>query len=124
MDGPRFDRWTRRRFGLTAGSAAAALLAPNAFRIAEAKKKTCKKNEKRCGKMCVKGTCCPGKTCLQNCICERTVEGKSFCGAAVPVLVEPCPSSSVCEPGWKCIKLSGSDRSTTCAPPCGYTPEP
>ncbi len=45
MDGPEFDSWTRRRFGLAAGSVLAALVGSDAV---DARKKRCKKLGARC----------------------------------------------------------------------------
>ena len=45
MDGPEFDAWTRRRFGLAAGGALAALVG---LATTDAKKKRCKKLGARC----------------------------------------------------------------------------
>jgi hypothetical protein len=56
MDGSRFDAWTRRRFGLTAGGATVALLA--GVRADAVAKKKNKKKKKRCKKLLQ--PCSPG----------------------------------------------------------------
>jgi hypothetical protein len=59
MNDTRFDAWTRRRVGVTAGGAAASLL--GLTRLPSTAKKRCK----RLGKPCVPGgrRCCNGRTC-------------------------------------------------------------
>ncbi|MGH2618030.1 MAG: tail fiber domain-containing protein [Thermomicrobiales bacterium] len=70
MDGSRFDRWTRRRFGRLAGGAAAALFGSA---TADAKKK--RRRKKRCKKL--GDTCTPGgkRRCCGNLRCDKTLVG-------------------------------------------------
>lgn len=58
-DGPEFDAWTRRRFGLAAGGALAALVG---LATTDAKTKRCKKLGARC-KRNGKRTCCGQLRC-------------------------------------------------------------
>jgi hypothetical protein len=68
MDAFQFDAWTRRRFGLAIGSAAA-LLGLAAIDHAEAKKRHKRKHKKKCKKLgdtCTQGgkrKCCKGTRC-------------------------------------------------------------
>jgi hypothetical protein len=70
MDGSRFDAWTRRHFGLVAGTLAASLLGIAARDDADAKKKKNRKKKKRC-KTLFQG-CNPKKKrrCCQSLACE------------------------------------------------------
>lgn len=58
MDGTRFDAWTRRRFGMVTGGAAASLLGLSELLDADAKKNKKKKNKKKCKKL--------GQSCNQS----------------------------------------------------------
>ena len=127
MDGARFDAWTRRRFGLTAGGMLVSLAGMAANDDDASAKhhhhKKCGQNEKRCGKKCVKGNCCLGKACQGHCECGKTVEGKTFCWETfIKTLCEQCTSSSSCEEPFKCVKLDGClpDATAVCKPPCGF----
>ena len=85
MDDARFDAWTRRRFGRAAGGLLTALIGLGTAEQTAAKHhhkpKKCKKTETKCGKKCVKGTCCPHTDCGLDCGCVRAVEGDTFCTA-------------------------------------------
>ncbi|MCD6033587.1 MAG: hypothetical protein K0S78_5773 [Thermomicrobiales bacterium] len=78
MDGPRFDTWTRRHFGLAAGEMATVMLAFGPLWEADAKKgkkgkkkrKRCRKLEKPCGK---KKRCCKGSRCAHSASYGRKV---------------------------------------------------
>lgn len=130
MDDVRFDLWTRRGFGLAAGSLFAALLALASVDDVMARKKRkrrCTKHEKRCGKKCIKGSCCPGKACGElgeSCECGRTVEGKSFCFTAlINGVCLQCESSAACEGEFQCVKTDECGGVTAiCHAPCGFVP--
>jgi hypothetical protein len=86
------------------------------------RRKRCKGGKRRCGKRCVRGTCCPGRACGSaepNCRCGRTVEGRAFCQTGGVVKVAPCQASADCESGHACIP--DGDLSF-CTPPCGAQP--
>lgn len=117
MDGSRFDRWTRRRFGLAASGLTGALpglLQPPA---AQAKKKVKKKDEKkRCKRL---GDCCipGGQKCCNDLPCRGLFGEQAFrcCHQAG----EPCTipefdftcCSGMCD-GSKCVcKTAGQDCS-------------
>lgn len=130
MDDARFDAWTRRRFGfgLTTGGLLASLVGLAAVAdeaAAKRKRKKCKQNEKRCGKKCVKGDCCPGKPCGEPCDCRRTVGGATFCVALnIKVPCIECTSTADCQPPRRCVKdaFCGPDVTAICRPPCGFQP--
>lgn len=85
------------------------------------KRKRCRGGKKRCGRRCVPGTCCPGKSCGSaepNCRCGRTVEGRGFCQTGGVIVVIPCASSADCDPGEACIQEAGGELKL-CVPPCG-----
>jgi hypothetical protein len=63
MDGSRFDAWTRRKFGLAAGGAVAALVGMTGLTDTEAKKK----KKKKCRKL---GQTCDINTKNQKC-CKK-----------------------------------------------------
>lgn len=68
MRGSRFDSWTRRRFGLTAGALAAAHFGLSNLSADARKKHKRRKHKKRCrklGETCTDGgrACCSGRTC-------------------------------------------------------------
>jgi hypothetical protein len=115
MNGSRFDAWTRRRFGLAAGNAAAALLGLTGGRsnpvVAKknSKPKTCKKGKKKCGKKCIaKSKCCGGcggQTCCDG-KCRDLANDGANCGACGNVcsfmcvagectVLQGCPSPQV-----------------------------
>ncbi len=83
MDGPQFDAWTRRRFGLAAGGLAAALAE---WHTTDARKKRKRKRCRKFGKPCTRGAkrkCCGKLRCdvhsgngSQQTVCCKT-EGKS-----------------------------------------------
>jgi hypothetical protein len=115
MDETPFDAWTRRRFGLATGSFLAAAIGLSVTESVEAKhqKTRCKKTQTKCGKKCVKGTCCPGQGCGTECTCDRTVEGDAVCTPTAVKLV-PCTTSKDCDPGQRCVALG----QRTCVPLC------
>jgi hypothetical protein len=65
MDGPHFDAWTRRRFGIAAGNAAAALLGltPREDAVTKKAKKRCRKSGQTCKKGGKKRKCCGSLRC-------------------------------------------------------------
>jgi hypothetical protein len=93
MDGTQFDSWTRRRFGLATGGAAASLLGLFGLPDAEAKKKN-KKNKKnnknkkkkcrKLGQTCdinvKKKSCCSNK---QDCAQVQGLGSSTFCCKAL-----------------------------------------
>src|SRR5829696_7276116 len=96
MDAKHFDAWTRRRFGLAAGSAVAALVA---FRHTDnvAGKRRCKKLNRECDPN--------GKRCCGKLECDFTiVEGRSdfYC----------------CKPDGATCTLHASCCSTNCLGTC------
>jgi hypothetical protein len=127
MHDSRFDAWTRRRFGLAAGNAAAALLGLTAGRPnrAAAKKnskpKKCKSGQKKCGKKCIAKskccggcggqTCCDGKckdlatdgancgACGNTCVLGDCIHGACRCGNGMPVCGAECSCGARAEGG-------------------------
>lgn len=97
MDGSRFDAWTRRRFGLVAGSAlAAALGSASPDNVADVEANTHQqrrgRRRKRCRKpqrVCVPGgrRCCGGHACRTVGIPPRG----PFCCRDFD---QPCPSGN------------------------------
>src|SRR5689334_14317808 len=81
----------------------AALTVTTAARMAPtaARHKHCGTGEKRCGKRCVRGSCCPGKPCgpTRLCQCVRTVDGDAFCAANEKVLCIQCSGGTSCSTG-------------------------
>jgi hypothetical protein len=130
MTASRLAAWTRRRLGLAAGGAALLWLPAPDEDAAAKKMKKCKKSEKRCGKKCVNGTCCPGRPCGGGeCRCTRTVEVRSFCKLSDPRLgaiciganlCPECVSSDECGNGFKCVKDDDFGVIPLCQPPCGF----
>lgn len=131
MTTSRLAAWTRRRLGFVVGGTAAQIWLPTADDAsARKKKKKCKKSEKRCGKKCVKGTCCPGKACGGGeCQCTRTVEGKPFCKPSDARLglicggagsCPACAASDTCEDDFKCVQDETFGALVICQPPCGF----
>ena len=97
MDGERFDAWTRRRFGLAAGGAAASLLGLLGMEDAEAKKKhkNKKKNKKK------KNKC---KNLGQS--CDQTQKNKKCCKSS-----QLCAQVQGLGSGNFCCKQRGSNCS-------------
>jgi hypothetical protein len=125
MDAPRFDAWTRRRFGVLTGGLLAAVAGLTIAEEATAKKhKHCKKSETKCGKKCVKGACCPGASCKVNgerCDCGKTLDGEAFGASRAQALCEPCTSDDDCLERDRCAKVTGCPLGVTaiCLRPCG-----
>jgi hypothetical protein len=126
LDDARFDAWTRRRFGFTTSGLLATLIGLAAVDDVQAKHKhkhkKCKKNEKRCGKKCVKGNCCLGKPCGDQCECRRTIGGATFCVAlTIKTACLQCASDADCEAPFRCVQADGCvpDATANCQPPCG-----
>jgi hypothetical protein len=119
MDDMPFDAWTRRRVGLVTGGLLATALGVGPRETA-AKKKRCKKSETKCGKKCVKGTCCPDTPCATLCTCERTTAGKTACMAAVPIACETnCAKDADCPKTDHCIAFTcGDEPFQGCIPRC------
>lgn len=127
MHDARFDASTRRRFGLAAGGLVASLAgrATVADGAAKRKRKKCKKPEKRCGKRCVKGNCCPGKPCggAGACYCGRTIGGKTICLQPSNVVCVQCDGDAGCAAPLRCARAPGCAPVTAiCLPPCGAAP--
>ncbi|MGH2616380.1 MAG: hypothetical protein ACRDJC_14145 [Thermomicrobiales bacterium] len=131
MDDTRFDAWTRRRFGLTTGGLLASLLGLTALPDAATAKrkkrnrKKCKNNQKRCGtKKCVKGDCCPGKPCGEDCECQRTIGGNTICiDLTFIMMCTQCNSNADCEAPLRCVKANcGGGGTAVCKRPCGSGP--
>ena len=126
MDDRLFDTLTRRlRDAVDRRSLLASLFSAPALGILiapgiSAGKKKCRKGKKRCGKRCVRGTCCPDKPCGGGeCICSRSIEGKTFCSKSNMVLCEIgiCASSDECGPGRRCVSCA-SGGETSCLQKC------
>ena len=98
MDGERFDAWTRRRFGLAAGGAAASLLGLLGMEDAEAKKKHKNKNKKKNKK---KDKC---KNLGQS--CDQTQKNKKCCKSS-----QLCAQVQGLGSGNFCCKQRGSNCS-------------
>jgi hypothetical protein len=123
MDYARFDAVSRMLgLGTTRRGALGALLGvASTGQAADAaarrrRRRRCRKGKKRCGKRCVRGTCCPGKPCGTDCRCARSVEGDTVCITTLPSLVDPCVSSQDCDPFERCIVFPGGG--TTCLSRC------
>jgi hypothetical protein len=66
---------------------------------------TCKTGERRCGKNCLLGPCCPRTSCGDRCDCAPTVEGPTFCfDADVHVTCVQCENNAYCAAGGNCIR--------------------
>ena len=77
MDDSRFDTWTRRKFGLATGGAAAVLLGLTGSQEAGAKKKKkCKKLGQSCDASNKNKKCCNSK---QLCAQVNHLGGGNFC---------------------------------------------
>jgi hypothetical protein len=97
----------RRRLGIAAGGLAALLgLTRSPADARKRRRRKCKKNEKRCGRKCVKGTCCPGKPCGSAggppCECRKATDGRAFCADDLPALCEQCPAAG-CGANRRCV---------------------
>lgn len=128
MDGSQFDRLvrdlgsrvTRRR---VMGSIAAMAGVAGSGTLAEAARhKHCRSGKVRCGKKCVRGTCCPGKKCDSSdaCECFKTVAGDSFCTAKIQ-LVEcvQCNSDAEFHSGRRCVRSDlCAGLTSLCIAPC------
>jgi hypothetical protein len=115
LDGLRFDGWTRRRFGVAAGGALAALIGAGGSRHAGADKKG-KQRKKRCLKL--GAPCRPGgkRKCCHRRACEQVAmedDPQTYCckdNAAKCGRDEDCCGFSECDPVEKiCVGLF-SDR--------------
>jgi hypothetical protein len=98
VEGPRFDAWTRRRFGIAAGGLSASLLGLAAIDDTEAKKgkkKKCKKLGAGCKTSGKKKRCCKAFSC------EPNAAGAQHCCKDD---AKPCTLSSDC-----CSTLCQSD---------------
>ena len=112
MDGSRFDRWTRRRFGHVAGITLAALLGCPAPQAATAKRK--RRRKQRCtrpGDRCTRGgksKCCRGRLCAPT---DVDRQRKPVCCQDEG---EPCRTADDCCYGFVCptgvCELPSSDR--------------
>ncbi len=127
MDGDRFDALVRSLTGSrprraifaalgAAGLAATGLGLPV---TAAHKHRRCRPGEKRCGKKCVRGTCCPDQRCGGGpCHCRKTVEGSTACIADQLVVCEQCESSEACGTGELCVRVRCEDVTAICVPAC------
>lgn len=109
MDDSRFDRWTRRRFGHAAGSAAAALVGAPAAASArkKCKKIRCRKLLETCEPNSTKQSCCQGMNC-------DPVSGQ---GAALLCCLgrrQRCLASSQCCGQTICLGVAGLDGARCC----------
>jgi hypothetical protein len=120
MDGPGFDHWTRRHFGLAAGGFAASALAllgvmdgeagRNARKRKRRRKKRCKKLHARC-QVGGKRKCCGELRCRTSSLnagihtfCCKT-EGKpceNEFDCCDPLLCCPTANGNFCTPGPAC----------------------
>ena len=91
MDGWRFDRWTRRRFGFLAGGVVTAIFGLPAG--ADARKK--RRRKKRCKKLSVSCTPSGARKCCGDLACDKT-------GADIPLFLcckregQPCDADVRC----------------------------
>jgi hypothetical protein len=115
----------RRRLGIAAAGLAA-LLGLHRSTAVDARKRRrrkCRKNEKRCGRKCVKGTCCPGKPCGSAgspvCKCTKATDGRTFCeNLDIASLCLQCPAAG-CGPSSRCIPVScGMNVTAACVAVC------
>jgi hypothetical protein len=102
MDGTRFDRWTRRRFGAAAGGFAAFLLGPDARRDIAAKKgkKTrCRSLLQTCSPTKKENHCCSGLNCdpIHDFTGLRCCYGRQH----------PCNDGGVCCGNTVCLPVDG-----------------
>jgi hypothetical protein len=112
MDAPRFDAWTRRRFGLATGGLIAALVGLGPLGPTTAKHRHHKK--KRCRTL---GAVCGGKRpCCGQLLCARTIMNagtETLCckreGKACSGTVECCDGFACDEFDIVCVPLK-SDR--------------
>jgi hypothetical protein len=113
MEGPRFDAWTRRRFGLAAGGFVAATLGVAEMGTAGAKrtkKKRCRKLGKRCrpGR---KPRCCGSLRCGRSAGVE---ENPRFCckteGKPCQEDVDCCDGTGCAPMTQTCTQILPSDR--------------
>jgi hypothetical protein len=133
MDDVRFDDFSRAlttavaRRGLLRGVAGivvtggSGLFLKSGGAVAGRKRRGCRKGRKRCGKKCVRGSCCPGKPCGgQFCSCRRSLAGKTFCSLNLAVPCEQCPAAG-CEPGFRCVpgECGVAGVTAVCRPECG-----
>ena len=120
MDGPRFDAWTRRRFGLLAGGVAAALLRLSAADAADArqrkKKPRCRPLRFECNDKNRHKRCCPGLFCAE-------VEGLGDTDRCCQAYRSPCRDDSECCGFAECKVITGLDNVDRCCGdeggPCG-----
>jgi hypothetical protein len=133
MDDARFDDVARglirsdSRRGLARQVIAVALVSVDAIRFHDAaeagrkrreRRRRCRKKKNRtwCGNKCVRGTCCPGKPCGEQCQCLTTITGGGFCvDTSIGVMTPGCSSMASCNPGWGCVRGALSHQ---CQPGC------
>jgi hypothetical protein len=111
MDGPRFDTWTRRRFGLASGGALAAVLAPAVSSDADArkkKKKRCRKLLQSCEPQGKANACCRGLGC-------DPVSGETGLHCCLG-RQERCSSPAECCGGVSCGLTEGLTGDRCCGP--------
>ena len=120
MDGPRFDAWTRRRFGLLAGGLAAGLLRLSAADPADARKRKkkprCRPLRFECNDKNRHKRCCPGLFCAE-------VEGLGDADRCCQAYRSPCRDDSECCGFAECEVITGLDNDERCCGdeggPCG-----
>jgi hypothetical protein len=102
MKSSRFDSWTRRRFGLAAGGALAALTRLASPEAADAKKTKTKKRCRKVGQVCRQSgkrkRCCSGR------LCER-FDGQNF--RCCKPLDQPCSAGGECCSGYCIVDRCG-----------------
>ncbi len=110
----RFDRWTRRRFGLTAGGIAAGfgLLSPARGDSKKKKRKPCKPPRCRtllqsCAPQSTEQSCCQGLNC-------DPVSGQGSGLLCCLGRQQPCQASSSCCGGASCLPSNGLSGSRCC----------
>ncbi|MGH2616810.1 MAG: hypothetical protein ACRDJC_16365 [Thermomicrobiales bacterium] len=114
MNGSLFDGWTRRRFGLAAGSTVAATLGVSAIGAVKAKRKKRKKRCRRINQSCrtnsKKKRCCKHLSC--NEAKTNSPTGLRCCRLHQAV----CESEMECCSSLQCELAVGLDGPRCCAP--------
>jgi hypothetical protein len=114
MDGPGFDRWTRRRFGRVATGFAASTLAVLGLAETEANKRKRKRRKKRCKRHlqpCQKG----GKRkCCGDLLCDVPSGEMADQTVCCKPLGKPCSKRSDCCADLCCEGEEGSVCQTLC----------
>jgi hypothetical protein len=88
MDAKHFDAWTRRKFGLAAGSALAALFTLRTMDEASARRRRCLRQGRACTST--------GKRCCRKLQCQETKINGAFVNACCKAEGESCTVDSAC----------------------------